>query len=149
METAVIDLPGKGVWQDNTIKGASLFLGKDEHFFSSIQRHTPKKWEAIKHFGGGSIVMGYIRLQAEMSEKLYQFGELYNILEEAKFKPIEFFPKEEKQFKRIRAYSFSSPEQIMTLEEIQALKRYVKEMAILADKHGLLKKYNIKKDEYV
>ena len=116
-------------------------------YFSSVKRHSPERYKMLLKLGNGSLLTGYIRFQTLSQRKLYQFGELYNLVEEHDRKLIKNY-LEHKEFKKIVSLAFATQEQVLNEEQYNNLNRFNKKLAGIAFKYNLFQKYNIPEKEY-
>ena len=122
-----------------------VFVDKYPGYFSALRKDYPEKLKTIEEFGKGSLVMGYARYFMKANELLYQFGELYNIIQEKEkdklFEPI-------KEFKKLRSLAYSSRQEILPLELYKYLQKFIGDMVQWCEENDLLSKYNLTRKDY-
>ncbi len=130
---------------DNSERGAAAYFGQHPWYIKNMRKRDEDVYQEILRQGHGQFILGHIRYVEEVNNLLFYWGEIYNILEEAKFKPWKNFKKEE-DFKLIYSNAFSMKEKVIPYRAFLNLKKMLSTMIDIANEYNLLEKYNLKEE---
>ncbi len=130
---------------DNSERALGASVGQDPWYIKRMRERDPDVYKEIKRQGHGQFVLGHIRYIEEVNDLLFHWGELYNILEDAKLKPYKnFFAHED--FRTVYNNAFNSKEKAIKYRAFINLKKMLSSMTKMAIEADLLKEYDLEEE---
>ncbi len=130
---------------DNSERSLAAYFGQHPWYIKNMRKRDEDVYQEIIRQGRGQFILGHIRYVEEVNDLLFHWGEIYNILEDAKCKPYKNFFKHE-DFRIVFNNAFSSKEKVIPYRAFLNLQRMISTMVGIANDRGLLAEYDLKEE---